>query len=93
MNGTRNVFSSSDVRIYNRSSIEICGVDEIISYDDRMIVLSVCGIRTVVEGEDLRVKDLSVEDGRICASGRINGLFYDEETVQKKGFFSRLFKG
>lgn len=92
MDNTKRSFSSSDIRVYNRERIEIGGVDEILSYDDRTIVLSVCGTRAVIEGENLRVTGLSVEEGKINAVGRLNGFFYEEEIKLRKGFFSKLVK-
>ena len=86
-------FSMSDVGINNRSSIDISGVEEVISYDEQSIVLVVCKARMTVEGENLRVTELSVDDGKVSAIGRIDAVTYDEGTVKKSGFFSSLFKG
>ncbi len=91
-NSTRS-FSLSDVRINNRSSIDISGVEEVISYDERSIVLVVCGVKMIVEGDDLRVTELSVDDGRVCAIGKIGAVLYEEGTVKKSGFLSSIFKG
>lgn len=93
MDNSRKSFASSDIRVYNRETIEVGGVDEILSYDDRTIILSVCGTRAVIEGENLRVIGLSVEEGKIKATGRINGFFYEEEIKPRKGIFSKLTKG
>ena len=93
MDSAKKSFSDSDIRITSMTRVDITGVDEIFSYDDRSIVLSVCGTKTVVEGEELRVTVLSVEDGRISAVGRINGVVCEEDISPKKGFLSRLVKG
>ncbi len=93
MDDNRKTHSSSDIRIHDRGSIDISGVDEILSYDDRTIILSVCGTKTVVEGENLRVTVLSVQEGRISACGRINAVICEEEAPARKGFFSRMLKG
>ncbi len=86
-------FSLSEVRINCRSSIDISGVEDVISYDDRSIVLVVCGVRTVVEGEELHVTRLSVEEGKVSATGHIGALIYEEAPVKKGGFLSGLFRG
>ena len=83
----------SDIRIVDRSSVEISGIDDILSYDEECIVISLCGVRTVVEGSNLKVTVLSVEEGKISACGRIDAVICDNETKVKKGMFSRLFGG
>lgn len=92
MDSSKKVNSSSDIRISDRARIDISGVDEILSYDEESIILSVCGTRTVVEGENLRVTVLSVEEGRISACGRINSVISEEAIPVRKGLFSRMFK-
>lgn len=85
--------SSSQIIVNCRSSIDITGVEEVVSYDDRSIVLVVCGTRTIVEGESLHVTRLSVEEGRVCAEGQIGAVIYDDAPVKKGGFISGLFRG
>lgn len=85
--------SSSQIVINCRSSIDITGVEEVISYDDKSIVLVVCGTRTIVEGEGLHVTRLSVEEGRVSAIGQISAVIYDDAPVKKGGFISGLFRG
>ena len=91
MDDNKKIRSSSDIKISDRTRIDISGIDEILSYDDESIILSVCGIRTVVRGSGLRVTVLSVEDGRISACGRIDAVICEEEMPRHTGVFSRLF--
>ena len=85
-------FSESDIRINNRSSIDISGVEEILSYDESSIVLVVCGVRLVIEGEGLRIGELRTAEGKIFASGRICSLIYEEAQAKKSRFPHNLFK-
>ena len=89
--GKKNGFS--DVKLCNREFLEISGVEEIISYDDKTVVLTVNGARTVIEGENIRITALTLEDGRVCACGRFCAVIFEDSTVQVGGIFSRLFKG
>lgn len=93
MQNEERLFSKSDININDRSSIDISGVEEILSYDENSIVLSVCGERLIIEGEALRVNELCTKDGRVSAAGKICSLTYEEGSVRKGGFFSSLFKG
>ena len=74
----------------SRNSIKLLGVSDVVSFDDREVVLqTVCGGMTI-EGEELHVGVLNVEEGRIEIDGRIDGLFYFDNTpTQKKKMFGK----
>lgn len=92
MDDLKNSFLSSEVRISDRGFIAVTGVEEILSCDENAVILSVSGTRTVIEGERLRVTELSLEEGKVTAVGKINAVVYEEEIKTSKGFFSGLFK-
>ena len=77
-------FVSSD-----RQNIKINGVEEVISFDEGEVVLQTsCGGMTV-EGEGLHIGVLSVEQGVVEVDGRIDGVFYFDNTAQKKKLFGK----
>ena len=84
-------FSSSEIRMKDREHIDISGVEEVISYDENGLCLTVGGSRLTVDGENIHVSSLNVEEGRIVADGRIRSLSY-EDSLQGGGFLSGLFK-
>ena len=73
-----------------REGIQISGVRDVVSFDEKSVVLeTVCG-GMGVEGENLHVTTLNIADGRVDVEGRINGLYYFEDRpVQKRKLFSR----
>ena len=81
----------SEIRMKDREHIDISGVDEVISYDENGLCLTVGGSRLVVEGENVHVSSLNVEEGRIVADGRIRGLSY-EDAPRNGGCLFGLFK-
>ena len=85
-------FSTSEIRMKDRDHIDITGVDEVISYDENGLSLTVCGSRLTVEGDNMRVSSLNVEEGRIVADGRIRNLSYEDAPKGGSGFLSRIFK-
>lgn len=91
MQETKRQFTESDVRLYNRSTIEIDGVDEVLGFDENSITLCVCGKRAVIEGEELKIKLLSVEEGKVSADGRINAIYYEDEVKPRRTLAGRLF--
>ena len=73
-----------------RDGIVISGVSDVISFDERGVVLeTTCG-RMAIEGEGLHITVLNIDEGKVSVEGRINGVYYFEETVkQKRSLFAR----
>ncbi len=74
----------------SRDGIKIEGVNDVASFDERGIALdTLCG-KMAVEGEELHVRVLNIEDGVVEIDGRINGIYYYEDRpAGKRGLFSR----
>ena len=77
----------------NRESIEISGVSDVISFDDVGIVLSTeCGVLSI-DGKDLHIVTLNVDDGKVAITGTVNGIIYPESSGSRSvGFFRRKGK-
>ena len=46
-----------------------------------------------IEGRDIKIDTLDTEKGVVALSGRINGVYYANDTgKEKKGFFGGLFR-
>ena len=79
----------------NRESMEVCGVTDVISFDERSVILStICG-NMAIDGDLLHVHVLSMEQGIVTMSGRIDSVtYYEQENSEnngKRGFFGKLF--
>ncbi|MBQ8408864.1 MAG: sporulation protein [Clostridia bacterium] len=73
-----------------REGINVTGVSDVVSFDDKGVVLeTVCG-SMAIEGESLHITTLNISDGRVVVEGRINGVYYFEnKPQQKRGLFGR----
>ncbi len=71
-----------------REGIEIEGVSDVMSFDERGVSLeTTCG-NMGVEGEELHVTVLDITSGRVVVEGRISGVYYfDEKPTVKRGLF------
>lgn len=81
--------------VRDRAAMEITGVTEVISFDEKLILLSTEKGDLSVEGEDLRVGTLDVERGEVRLTGKIIGVnYYESQTKEpgKKGFLGKLFR-
>lgn len=73
-----------------RSKLEITAVDDVVSFDETMISLSVGESTLNISGEELSIKNLSLENGEIAVEGNIGAIVYFDEPLRKrKKLFSR----
>ena len=76
-----------------REHMDICGVNEVISFDDKMVLLSTSCGEMNIEGRDMKIGVLDTERGVVALDGVIDAVFYSEERQKRRGgFFGRLDK-
>ena len=83
-----------ELKLINRKLLEITGVLQVDSFDSEAFVLKTeCGILTIM-GQNLHIKNLSLDQGLLVIEGTINELAYVEPDSQgkSKGLFGKLFK-
>ncbi len=89
--------SDHEVHILNRESVTVKGVLHVESSDDQEIVLDTeLGLLTV-RGEDLQIKQLSLEEGSFSLEGNVIGLQYSQggssrSKAKGKSFLERLLR-
>lgn len=69
-----------------RKKLNLTGAREVIHFDEELVELDTVLGSLVIQGSDLRLKCLSLEDGNLVIQGNISGILYDEPK-QKRGFF------
>ena len=69
----------------NRSSLDLDGVIDVISFDDTGALISTVNGILAVDGESLHVVKLDVGGGSISFEGKVNGLFFSDGRVKGKG--------
>ncbi len=84
-----NISKVHSISLREKKSLEITGVHGILSLDDGEIVVELEEESLIIEGEEIKVEDLSKKEGKILLSGNISGLFYTKKHLQKskKGLF------
>ena len=77
----------------DRSSLEMRGVTDVISFDEETIELSTACGNLTVDGNGLHIKVLNLAEGIVSVDGNVTALTYSEkqEDGQKgiKGFFAK----
>ena len=77
------------LQMKQRRELSVTGVTEVVSFEDTAVVLQTVMGRLLVQGQQLQLKDLSLEGGTVAVEGNIGSLIY-EETREKLSFWQRL---
>lgn len=76
--------------LIERKKLSMTGVTEVISFDDTFVVLKTALGTLTVQGQDLKLKQLTLDGGNVAVDGEISALSY-EQARNKGGWAGRLF--
>jgi sporulation protein YabP len=83
-----------EIKMLNRKLLEISGVINVESFDSEEFLLETeCGF-LMIKGQNLHIKNLSLEQGLVAIEGTVSELAYVDSHAQdkSKGFLGKLFK-
>lgn len=69
-----------------RRRLNLTGAKEVIHFDEELVELDTSQGILTIQGHDLRLKCLSLDDGAVVIQGTIAAISYDEVN-RKRGFF------
>lgn len=75
----------------DRKILTMTGVTEVVSFDDTLVTLQTQMGRMQVHGENLQVKNLSLEGGQMALEGTISAMIYQQQP--QSGWLRRLLGG
>ena len=79
----------------NRKKLSVSGVNDVLSFDDQVVMIeSELGLLRV-KGENLRINKLSIDTSEVIVEGEISFLSYSDKELEKQksgGFMSKIFK-
>ena len=76
--------------LQERKSLTMTGVAEVISFDESLVVLNTSlGVLTV-QGQELKLKTLSMEGGQVAVDGQISALIYEQP--RESSLWQRLWR-
>ena len=73
-----------------RKNLTMSGVAEVVSFDESAVVLRTALGTLTVQGQDLKLKTLSLEGGQMAVDGHISALIYEEP--REGGLWQRLWR-
>ncbi len=75
----------------SRQKLTMEGVSQVIGFDDTQVLLATALGNLLIQGENLQLKALTPEGGRVVVDGHICALSY-EEPKPAGGLLRRLFR-
>ena len=77
------------LRLVGRAELTITGVTEVSRFEEDGVLLQTDMGELTVQGEQLQLKELSLDGGRVAVSGSISALIYGRQ--QSGGWLHRLY--
>ena len=78
----------------NRKKLNVSGVNDVLSFDDQVVMIDTeLGLLTV-KGENLRINKLSLDTAEVIVEGEISNLLYSQNKQDKSSgtLLSKIFK-
>ena len=73
-----------------RKNLTMPGVTEVLSFDETAVMMKTALGLLTVQGQDLKLKTLSLEGGQVAVDGHIAALVYEEP--REGGLWQRLWR-
>ena len=81
----------ADIRISNRETLTMSEVREVLSFDESFICVMTEHGKVEIEGNGMRIINMSSESGDMLVHGRRDGVFYAAKP-KGQGFFKKTEK-
>ena len=89
---TNNVIQN--LLLENRKKLNVSGVNDVLSFDDQVVIVDTeLGLLTV-KGENIRITKLSLDTAEVVIEGEISSLTYSNSKQDKSNstLLSKIFK-
>lgn len=78
----------------NREKLSVSGVNDVLSFDDQVVMVDTeLGLLTV-KGENIHINKLSLDTAEVIIEGEISSLSYSQKSLEKSSgtLLSKIFK-
>ena len=83
-----------NIILENRKKLSISGVNDVLSFDDQVVIVDTeLGLLTV-KGENIKITKLSLDTAEVIIEGDISSMSYTDKNVEKNktSMLSKIFK-
>ena len=94
MNVNLNTNIVQNLVLENRGKLSVSGVNDVLSFDDQVVMVDTeLGLLTV-KGENIRINKLSLDTAEVIIEGEISSLAYSQNKQEKNAgtILSKIFK-
>ncbi len=86
-------FKEQNIVIQNREKVVVTGVEDILSFDDELVIVQTdLGLLTI-KGESLKMNKLNLDNNELIIEGKTSAIAYSDAVQNKKqGIMNKLFK-
>lgn len=80
------------LRMEYREKAYVSGVDDVDSFNDTSVNMITSAGKLVIEGVDLHITNLNLDEGQVIIEGTITSTRYEDDSIEKGSFLSSIFK-
>lgn len=89
----KNIKKDHNIIIENRKSMNVSGITDVNSFDEKVICLYTQLGELTIQGKELHIDSMSVETGNLTITGDIWAIIYgDRDRKGPLSFLGRLFR-
>ncbi len=83
-----------NIVLENRERLNVTGINDILSFDDQVVILSTELGMLTVKGNELKINKLNIDESEVKIEGNIASISYSQNVEESKGegIFSKIFK-
>lgn len=87
-------FKEQNIVIQNREKTVVTGVEDILSFDDELVIMQTGLGMLTIKGQELKMNKLNLDNSELIIEGKICAIAYSDavDNSKKQGFMSKLFK-
>lgn len=92
MNEEKKIKSPHNLMLKDRKSLNLTGVSDVDSFDEKIVVLYTDYGKLTIKGENLHIDNLNLNSGELAIDGKIFSITYTGNKPKPKSLFSKVFK-
>ncbi|MBQ7661094.1 MAG: YabP/YqfC family sporulation protein [Clostridia bacterium] len=68
-----------EITLTDRTTLRMSGVGEVLSFDEKYVLVGSSEGKIEIEGEDLKILHMAAQDGNFLLTGRVDGIFFAKD--------------
>ena len=88
------IIKEQNIVIQKKEKTVVTGVEDILSFDDELVIVQTELGMLTLKGENLKMNKLNLDNNELIIEGKICAIAYSDnnQIERKQGFMTKLFK-